>query len=200
MIGKIQAVLVRYKNRPPYLGPWKNENLRPGKGSLGGTTPKKPVHMAQKRKGKIDRKPLGQRLGNARLILGMTQGDLARATQGLVSPKTLPKYEAGTILPRVSAFIMLFRALDLGKRPPAALKAFKRFSATTADGLEQGDFVGREEPMPVKPLVYRAMAERDLDPNKASSILNVDYGKSKGTVIFFEKIEPKILDNEPLFF
>lgn len=47
------------------------------------------------------------------MALGLTQAELAAKMDGVVSPKTIPKYENGEIMPRVSAFIMMYMALEV---------------------------------------------------------------------------------------
>src|SRR5690606_8394944 len=76
----------------------------------------KPDKMAapkRKRKTRIDHELFAQRFKNARLVAGLTQFELAKVMRGIISPKTIPKYESGEIMPRVSAFYYLCQGLDI---------------------------------------------------------------------------------------
>ena len=67
----------------------------------------------RKRKGRIDYALFAQRFENARLAAGLTQAELAKTMEGVISAKTIPKYESGEIMPKAVPFILMCRGLEI---------------------------------------------------------------------------------------
>src|SRR5690606_5405138 len=96
----------------------------------------------------MDKALFGQRIRNARLKAGMSQADLAAAMHGVVSKKAISKYENGIMIPFVSVFYFMFRALDTS--PDDFLVPFREdiknlvFRKSLALGVRKGNMIEQQ--------------------------------------------------------
>jgi len=80
---------------------------------------------------------------------------------------------------------IMLRAQNLGLIRQFTYKAFRKFLAAVKEGTDLGAYRGKEEPVKVKQLVYRATAEGIINEATATDILNTNYRRFQEEFITF---------------
>jgi transcriptional regulator with XRE-family HTH domain len=60
------------------------------------------------------RRELGEAIRQRRLALGLTQRDVSQRTGGVIRDASICQYERGDVMPLITSYVLLCRALEVG--------------------------------------------------------------------------------------